>query len=119
MTAYFKTIRGRKGFTLVEIMIVVLIIGVILAVAVPSWLGARERSQARTCQGQLREIKYAKESWAMDNHKRADDMPSLDDLYPTYLKSKPECPAGGTYTIGAVNEDPTCSIGGRHSLDWR
>ncbi len=119
MTTFLRTACKRKGFTFIEIMIVVLIISVIIAVAVPSWLGARERSQARTCQGQLREIKYAKESWAIDNHKQTSDVPNFDELYPTYIKKKPECPAGGTYTLGAVNEDPTCSIGGRHSLDWR
>jgi len=55
----------------------------------------------------------------MDNHKLSSEEPALEDLYPMYLKQKPECPAGGKYTIGTVDADPICSIGGKHSLDWR
>lgn len=107
-------LRGNKGFTLVEIMITILILAVLLALAVPAWLGARDRSQARTCTSQLRQIKYAKESWAMDTKQPITGVAQWGDLYPTYIKDKPACPAGGDYTIAAVNQDPTCSIGGTH-----
>ena len=107
-------LSGNKGFTLVEIMITILIMAVLLALAVPAWIGARDRSQARTCSSQLRQIKYAKESWAMDTKQQIASVAVWADLYPTYLKDMPACPAGGNYTIAAVNQDPICSIGGKH-----
>ena len=111
--------RRRSGFTLLEIMVVVLIIGIILMIAVPAWVGARERSQVRTCQSQLREIRYAKETWGIDNHKTSTDTPAMEELCPTYLKKQPYCPSGGEYAISDLSNDPTCSIGGKHSLDAR
>lgn len=105
------------GFTLIEIMIVVLIIGIILMIATPSFLKARETSQAKACRSQLRETQYAKEHWAMNNRKQITAVATWDDLYPMYLKKLPTCPAGGTFTIGAVNDNPTCSIGGSHVLE--
>jgi type II secretion system protein G len=60
--------RRERGFTLVEIMIVVLIIGILLAIAVPSFMNARERSRANACRANLRQIQAAKEQWAMANN---------------------------------------------------
>jgi prepilin-type N-terminal cleavage/methylation domain-containing protein len=110
----FRVVRNSKGFTLIEIMIVVLIIGILLAVAVPSFLKARETSRAKSCVSNLKQIESAKEQWAMDNRKTGADTPTANDLWggtDPYIKQQPICPSGGTYTIGAVAEDPTCSIG--------
>lgn len=107
----------NSGFTLIEIMIVVMIIAMLIMIAVPAWMGARERSQTRACISQMREIKYAKESWAMENKKSQDTVAGWDDIK-GYLKNpiEPVCPAGGTYTIGVVSAEPICSIGGKHVL---
>ncbi|MCL6629477.1 MAG: prepilin-type N-terminal cleavage/methylation domain-containing protein [Armatimonadetes bacterium] len=110
--------RNNKGFTLIEIMIVVLIIGILLAVAVPSFLKARETSRAKSCVSNLKQIESAKEQWAMDNRKTGTDTPTADDLWggtDPYIKQEPICPSGGTYTINAVQDDPTCSIGANGS----
>jgi prepilin-type N-terminal cleavage/methylation domain-containing protein len=64
--------RRERGFTLVEIMIVVLIIGILLAIAVPSFMNARERSRANACRANLRQIQAAKEQWAMANNQGPD-----------------------------------------------
>ena len=61
--------RRQNGFTLVEMMIVVLIIAMLLAIAIPNFLRARELSRSRACQGNLRILATAKEQWAMDNKK--------------------------------------------------
>lgn len=104
--------RGRAGFTLVEILFVVLIIGMLLSIAVPSWFRARGTARAKGCQNNLKQIIGAKERWAMDNRKDATDTPAMTDLATDYLKVTPECPSGGAYTIGNLSETPTCSIGG-------
>lgn len=105
--------RGRRGFTLVEIMIVVLIIGVLLAIAVPNFVKARETSRAKSCLSNLRSIAYAKEQWAVELKKQTTDTPGTTDLYGTdgYIRQEPFCPASGTYTINDLSIYPTCSIG--------
>lgn len=110
-----REMRNNKGFTLIEIMIVVLIIGILLAVAVPSFLKARETSRAKICVSNLKQIESAKEQWAMDNPKVAKDRPpTADDLWggnDRYIKKEPECPSGYGYDINPIGEDPTCQSG--------
>jgi len=110
--------RRRSGFTLVEIMIALLILSLLLAIAVPSFMLARQRAQTKTCVSNLRQIRCAKEVWAMAAIKGvADPPPTWDDLRPAYLKREPRCPADGVYTIGAVDVEPTCSVGGEHTIN--
>lgn len=108
--------RQRKAFTLVEIMIVVLIIGILLAIAVPNFVRARETSRARTCVGNLKQTDSAKEQYAMEARLAAGATVTWANLVPDYVKRQPACPSGGTYTIGTVGTDPSCSIGGAHAL---
>jgi prepilin-type N-terminal cleavage/methylation domain-containing protein len=105
--------RGRSGFTLVEIMIVVLIIGILLAIAIPNYVKAREVSRAKSCLSNLRSISYAKEQWAVEQKKATTDTPADTDLYGStaYLRQTPLCPGGGSYTINNLAAYPTCSIG--------
>lgn len=116
-----KRIRKTKAFTLVEIMIVVLIIGILLAIAVPNFIRARETSRARTCSGNLKQIDSAKEQYAMENRLGQGDAIPDGDLWAAdgYIKAEPECPSGGAYDVGAVGDDPTCSYAAtdaRHAL---
>lgn len=106
--------KKREGFTLVEIMIVVAIIGLLAAIAVPSFVTARTKSQASACLNNLRQIDGAKDLYAMDNDNAAPA--DVAALVTTYIKKTPDCPAGGTYTVGALAADPTCSEGGDHAL---
>lgn len=113
-----KRLKKNKGFTLVEIMIVVLIIGILLAIAVPNFIKARESSRAKTCIANLRQIEAAKEQWAMENKKGAADTPAWADLVgaAAYMKAQPSCPSGGAYTIADIATAPSCSTGGTHVL---
>ena len=101
----------KSGFTLVEIMIVVAIIGLLAAIAIPNFVRARETARKNACIGNLRQIESAKEQWALENKKAATETPAASELYPDkYIKSTPECPAGGTYSINNLGTRPTCSI---------
>jgi Tfp pilus assembly protein PilE len=94
-------------------MIVVLIIGILMAIAVPNFISARTNSRKSACVANLRQIEGAKEQWAMVAKKGATDTPTSDDLLGTpttgFIKSWPSCPVGGTYTIGNMSTRPTCS----------
>ncbi|MBX3117729.1 MAG: prepilin-type N-terminal cleavage/methylation domain-containing protein [Fimbriimonadaceae bacterium] len=101
----------KRAFTLVEIMIVVLIIGVLLAIAVPQFMRARAKSQARTCVANLRQIEAAKEMFAMENKLQNGAPVTINDIWPTYIRqsNKPECPNSGVYTIDVVGTVASCS----------
>jgi prepilin-type N-terminal cleavage/methylation domain-containing protein len=110
-----KNIQMRKaGFTLVEIMIVVAIIGLLLAVMVPNFVRARETSQQNACINNLRQIDGAAQTWALENRKLPSDPYSLS-VIKAYVKVDstgqiPPCPGGGTYAPGAsVGVSPTCT----------
>lgn len=104
------TLRSKRGFTLIEIMIVVLIIAVLLAIAIPNFMKARDTSREKACVANLRQIDTAKMQWAMDEKKVGTETPKWDPDLKVYIKNKLECPAGGSYddTINAVDTNPTC-----------
>ena len=92
-----------------------LFIPLMLAIAIPNFVKARDTAMQNACINNLRLIDGAKQQWALENSKKAGDVPTEADLKP-FLKNGvyPACPAGGTYTIGAVSNSPTCSIAGHH-----
>ena len=96
----------RRAFTLVEIMIVVLIIGILMAIAVPQFVNARTTSQLDGCLGNLRQIESAKEQFvSMDSGRTLGYKPTATDLAP-YMTPQPLCPSGGVLLIGAWGDDP-------------
>jgi prepilin-type N-terminal cleavage/methylation domain-containing protein len=116
--------RQYKGFTLVEIMIVVAIIGIIVAIAVPGFIKAREQSRTRGCQENLTKIDGAKEQWALETNQKVgaacviSNLLSSDGTPTGYLKYAPVCPEDNqAYTINPIGSDPKCTGGyTNHSL---
>ena len=110
--------KKRAGFTLVEIMIVVAIIGLLAAIAIPSFLKARTESQTKSCINNLRIMDASKEQAAMENGWAQDQTVATGSAQETnclaYVKNNTlaDCPANGTYTWGNIGADPTCTISG-------
>jgi len=113
-----KTLRAVSAFTLVEIMIVVAIIGLLAAIAVPTFVKSRATAQLAACQNNLRQLNSAKQQWAFENRKNATDTPTDTELFGSslYLTEKPLCPSGGTYSLNQVGSLVTCSVAS-HTYD--
>lgn len=101
----------RSAFTLVEIMIVVAIIGLLAAIAIPNFVRARENAQRTACQSNLRGIQGVKATWALEQRRGSTDVPADTDLFgpALYMSAKPVCPANGTYALNQVDTKPECS----------
>ncbi len=104
-----KQMRAN-GFTLVEIMIVVAIIGLLIAVAVPNFSKMRKDAQKTACHAQLKQIDGSKEMWATQEKRADGDTPSDSQLGVYFKDGMPTCPGGGSYTIGPVGSDASCTV---------
>ena len=108
-----KNISSRRsGFTLVEIMIVVAIIGLLASIAIPNFVQSRKKAQMEVCISNLEQIEGAIQRWSMEMHKDEGQKVTYSDIR-GYLQRSVVCPSGGTgfadsYTITTVDAPPVC-----------
>jgi len=95
----------------VGIALSLFVLPLLLAIAIPNFVRARDTAQRNACINNLRQIDGAKHGWALENNKQPGD-PVDESAINQYLNhgARPVCPAGGIYTYGTVGEDPICSM---------
>ena len=103
----------KSGFTLVEIMIVVAIIGLLAAIAIPNFIKARTTSQMNACINNLRQIDGGIQQWALETNQSGSATVNSTAVKPYLGRGTagqwPVCPAGGAYTLSNVAAKPTCN----------
>ena len=102
----------KSAFTLVEIMIVVAIIGLLAAIAIPNFIKAKNEAQRTACAANLKTIDGAKIHWALDTRRGNSDVPADTDLFgpALYVAAKPACPGNGSYSLNQVDTKAACSV---------
>ena len=111
-----KTDCSTSGFTLVEVLLLLAIVGLLLGVALPNSLKAREDADAHHCRANLEDIQYAIQSWVSTESIGPEGKVTIEIIQEYLDEREVSCPSGGKYILSAVREKPSCTVEG-HSLE--
>jgi prepilin-type N-terminal cleavage/methylation domain-containing protein len=102
--------RPVTGFTITELMVVIAVLGVMLAIAIPAYSGSRERSASGACAKNRQLFDQAKQLWMIDQGKVSANEVLFKDLLPEYIAEPPVCPTKGQYALNGLGAETTCSV---------
>ncbi len=105
-----RQLAAARGFTLLEIMIVVGVIGIMASIALPNFLKARATAEQRSCIKNLRELDVTKQQWGFENKQGPTATPTIAQIQAYFGQSRmPVCPSRGTYRLRRLDRNPTCT----------
>ena len=111
-----KTVSATSGFSLVEVLLVIAVIGLLLGIALPNQLRAAKEANGFHCRAHLEDIQSAIQKWSTEHDgQNPDAKVTLEDLKSYLPRGLVQCPSGGHYTLTTASEAPRCSVDG-HAL---
>jgi hypothetical protein len=114
-------VNGSTRKTIIRLIVYAGVLVLVIIVFLPKFFKQGNYVSQNACVNNLAWIAGAKKVWASEKQKTTNDIPTWKDLQPyasRFPQPEPQCPSGGIYTIGKVDESPTCSIGGAgHTLN--
>ena len=108
-------IRNKKGFTLIEVLAAVVIVGIIAAIALPRFLNVKTNAEKEGCKSNLASINLQIERYYTENGSWPTALADVTGDTDYFPDGAPTCPGGGTYTYSATTHRVTCDQSG-HSL---
>lgn len=102
-----RVLSDGRGFTLIEMLVVIAIIGVLAALAVPNVVKAITTAKEKACEANIRTLQNAVELYYIDNNEWPAD---LSALTPDYVRQTPDCPLGGEYQIEVSDDRKTATV---------
>ncbi len=101
----------KSGFTLVELIVILVVLGVLGGIAIPKYIQNRTTKRRNACTANLKMMDGAKWSWSVETRQAGTAVPADSDIFgwSLYMGSKLLCPLGGTYSLNAISIRTTCS----------
>jgi prepilin-type N-terminal cleavage/methylation domain-containing protein len=104
-----KNVNSRKAFTLIEVMVVGLLIGILAAISMLTYTNITRNSRRSTCIANLKQIDTAIARWSVENNTEPGADPDEAAVYSYIVRGKPRCPSGGNYTLEPCGSEPSVS----------